>query len=688
MIKNNDNFDSLSKSLIADVRAVMEGKKKACKCNNNCSCEKEEKGEKKADDENAEMKAEAYDEVAVNKAIKSSRKKIGGREAKKIHALLKGSQGYADRKEEADLEEAKMTYKKMLGQHCVYQGDKMLRSFPTELEAMNHIKKNQSEEPTKKTYSYNEEAENLDEISHKLRSSWLSKTFNNHFDHRMDDSDAASGWRIDPPIKGPMSASRLKIYGKALDKAQKQNMKDYDDRERAKREKYTPKVHDLRDMDHDEVYDHTQTSNKIKDGDVMRVKNGTAAMIGAWPTMIHGKSDVLHSFKPGTSIKTIDGGSYHKTSKLADLTHGIKEELEIVEARTIEDAIRTKSSFFDKVVQPKSAPFPDEAQIKKYPTDTLRQETRKWANRYNSTKSGDPTTHEKFKKVYVFHRNELKRRSQNEELEIVEAKAESPIKGTRLISKHQGKDGHHAEVRFNPDYNEYQVHHYNNGKHMGEGPVSYHGEGKEGREDATNTAEYEVKNYRPKNGSLHKEEVEVVDNEFNRANYKHLIGKRYSDEKVPSYARVKKVEEKPLVGNQHKLDKNKNGKLDAQDFKMLRKGKSIEEKLDPSMGSAKYIDDFVNSKDPRFEGKSKKERIKMALGAYYAAKNEAVEMEEFDQIDEKYGAKTNYKKHHISVNGKYVATTTWARSAKEAEQRFIQQHPEHKNERITVVKEQ
>ena len=598
MIKNNDNFDSLSKSLIADVRAVMEGKKKACKCNNNCSCEKEEKGEKKADDENAEMKTEAYDEVAVNKSIKSSRKKIGGREAKKIHALLKGSQGYADRKEEADLEEAKMTYKKMLGQHCVYQGDKMLRSFPTELEAMNHIKKNQSEEPTKKTYSYNEEAENLDEISHKLRSSWLSKTFNNHFDHRMDDSDAASGWRIDPPIKGPMSASRLKIYGKALDKAQKQNMKDYDDRERAKREKYTPKVHDLRDMDHDEVYDHTQTSNKIKDGDVMRVKNGTAAMIGAWPTMIHGKSDVLHSFKPGTSIKTIDGGSYHKTSKLADLTHGIKEEA------------------------------------------------------------------------------------------VNEAKAESPIKGTRLISKHQGKDGHHAEVRFNPDYNEYQVHHYNNGKHMGEGPVSYHGEGKEGREDATNTAEYEVNNYRPKNGSLRKEEFEVVDNEFNRTNYKHLIGKRYSDEKVPPYARVKKVQEKPLVGNQHKLDKNKNGKLDAQDFKMLRKGKSIEEKLDPSMGSAKYIDDFVNSKDPRFEGKSKKERIKMALGAYYAAKNEAVETKEVDQIDEKYGAKTNYKKHRISVNGKYVATTTWARSAKEAEQRFIQQHPEHKNERITVVKEQ
>lgn len=28
-----------------------------------------------------------------------------------------------------------------------------------------------------------------------------------------------------------------------------------------------------------------------------------------------------------------------------------------------------------------------------------------------------------------------------------------------------------------------------------------------------------------------------------------------------------------LKGNQHKLDKNKNGKVDAHDFKLLKKGK-------------------------------------------------------------------------------------------------------------------
>jgi hypothetical protein len=594
MIKNNNYLDSLSKSLLNDVRGVMEGKKKECKCDNNCACGKEEKDEAeekgevkeakkmKGEDpcwkdykmvgtkkgkggkevpncvpEETEVKSEAYNEKAVDKAISSSRQKIGGREAKKIHALLKGSSGRkpdeADTtwsknaqetkkkfiqqhpehknvvKEEADIKEGEekgggydgpkatgaMTYKKVLGQHTVRKGNTPHRSFPTEIEAMNYIQKNQGEAPKKKTYSYNEEAE------------------------------------------------------------------------------------------------------------------------------------------------------------------------------------------------------------------------------------------------------------------IVEAKAESPIKGTRLISKHEGKDGHHAEVRHNSEYNEFQVHHYENGKHMGEGPVSYH----DTKADAKEAAEYEVKNYRPKNGSLRKEEVELdekhivkyamkspktggkiyavhYDSKEDAEKFLHSIkkdggngiissvkeeveldemkgstikshaqkaikqlrssqmmadmgapnsksrderdrkrskGLDMGDAKLGGYAKVNATEEveldEKLIGKQHKLDKNKNGKLDKHDFKLLRKEETIEEKLNPSMGSAKYIDDFVKSKDPRFEGKTKKERIKMALGAYYGAKNESVKTEEVDTIDEAYGDKRDYKKHHISVDGKYVATTTWAKSAREAEKKFIEQHPEHKNARITVVKE-
>jgi hypothetical protein len=146
-----------------------------------------------------------------------------------------------------------------------------------------------------------------------------------------------------------------------------------------------------------------------------------------------------------------------------------------------------------------------------------------------------------------------------------------------------------------------------------------------------------------------------------------------------------------LKGNQHKLDKNKNGKLGDHDFKLLRKedveqadesfefnraalakqrlmnlrksGKRVrgasvanlmraagirEEEMDDEdldqldevltadAKASDWIHDFVHSTNPKFEGKTKKERIKMALGAYYGKQREKdgrVE-EEVQQIDE------------------------------------------------------
>jgi len=44
----------------------------------------------------------------------------------------------------------------------------------------------------------------------------------------------------------------------------------------------------------------------------------------------------------------------------------------------------------------------------------------------------------------------------------------------------------------------------------------------------------------------------------------------------------------------------------------------LEEVLKKSDPAGKWISDFVHSDNPKFAGKSKKERIKMALGAYYA----------------------------------------------------------------------
>lgn len=44
----------------------------------------------------------------------------------------------------------------------------------------------------------------------------------------------------------------------------------------------------------------------------------------------------------------------------------------------------------------------------------------------------------------------------------------------------------------------------------------------------------------------------------------------------------------------------------------------LDEVLTKKTPASEYISDFVKSDNPKFEGKSKKERIRMALGAYYA----------------------------------------------------------------------
>lgn len=124
---------------------------------------------------------------------------------------------------------------------------------------------------------------------------------------------------------------------------------------------------------------------------------------------------------------------------------------------------------------------------------------------------------------------------------------------------------------------------------------------------------------------------------------KELLAK-YSKSKNPKHAEAARkagatqtelknaLKNEELKGNQFKLDKNKNGKLDANDFKLLKKESHLEEKLSVSDGVSAWIKDFVHSDDSRFEGKSKEERRQMALGAFYDAKKQ--QNEEVEQIDE------------------------------------------------------
>ena len=629
MIKNNNYLDSLPKSLIDDVRSVMESKKckKGCECNK-CSCDKEEKGEK-------EMK-EGYNKDAVDKAIASSNrsgKKIGGREAKMIHALLKGR--------------------------------------------------------TPKKDEVKEEAEQIDEISKKLATDYF---------HAKQDKARKDFMRGRPTNKKGIFLAKDKIEGRAKVPATNEEVQLGEEVDFAKVRKQ---------------FDRNEDRNE------------------------HSKNAVLIAKHAGTPEHHKEAMSIYKQHNKLGYLSG--------------DLMKRREALYKQLEK----------------TDN-------------------------YKKIFPEHKIK-------EDVDLEEAKKESPIAGTRLVSKHEGKDGHHAEVRYNRDWNEYSVHHYHNGKHMGEGPVSYHGDGKEGREDATDTAEHAVKNFHVKGGKLlqmkesltilekkkkmerddeyedewgeketkkkktiqrggkrevcegvehdsdtHKIEVDRMghytithkptkksvylqgddarhfDSELEKtggnthkvdrlaSDYHHVMEAKKMEGEDPCWKNYKMVGTKKgkggkevpncvpeetqvnekLIGKQHKLDKNKNGKLDSQDFKMLRKEEaSLEEKLNPSMGAAKYIQDFVKSKDPRFEGKTKKERIKMALGAFYGAKNESVETEETDTIDEAYGDKRDYKKHHIYVNGRYVATTTWARNAKEAEKKFLKAHPEHKNKRISVEKE-
>jgi hypothetical protein len=50
-----------------------------------------------------------------------------------------------------------------------------------------------------------------------------------------------------------------------------------------------------------------------------------------------------------------------------------------------------------------------------------------------------------------------------------------------------------------------------------------------------------------------------------------------------------------------------------------KKEETINEVLTVEDPIKKWIDDFVASDNPKFDGKSKNERVKMAIGAYYAA---------------------------------------------------------------------
>jgi len=72
----------------------------------------------------------------------------------------------------------------------------------------------------------------------------------------------------------------------------------------------------------------------------------------------------------------------------------------------------------------------------------------------------------------------------------------------------------------------------------------------------------------------------------------------------------------------------------------------IDEKLKASDPTSTWIHDFVHSKNKKFAGKSKEQRINMALGAKYAKEDYDFSDEELVLLEAAEGAKSLYMQHH------------------------------------------
>jgi hypothetical protein len=108
-------------------------------------------------------------------------------------------------------------------------------------------------------------------------------------------------------------------------------------------------------------------------------------------------------------------------------------------------------------------------------------------------------------------------------------------------------------------------------------------------------------------------QVEVIDNAFNRENYKDLIGKKYPKSKAPSYARVKEVtESKKGVNPFAKKDDKASAKAPAKgkkpDFLDLDKDGNKKEPMKKAAADKKKkkVDESMNHRisAARFEGKA------------------------------------------------------------------------------------
>lgn len=170
--------------------------------------------------------------------------------------------------------------------------------------------------------------------------------------------------------------------------------------------------------------------------------------------------------------------------------------------------------------------------------------------------------------------------------------AKSLTTGMRLVSKHEGKDGHHAEVRHNKDWDEFQVHHFQDGKHLGEGPVSYH----DSKKDAQDTANYEINNFKVKGGSLVKESEQL--DEVSKGTLKKYVRRAAQDLEDKAYWQGRdEADERPYSSDDHEKKSNKRHRGIRTALKKLTKEDIINGAI------AKYLPDAPKSVEDVFEAR-------------------------------------------------------------------------------------
>lgn len=201
------------------------------------------------------------------------------------------------------------------------------------------------------------------------------------------------------------------------------------------------------------------------------------------------------------------------------------------------------------------------------------------------------------------------------EFAMNEAKEESPVARTKKVSSFDGKDGHRAEVRKSED-GEFQVHHYNDGKHMGEGPVSYHGEGKEGKQDAMDTAKHAVNNMHIAGGKLKmNEEVELEEGNADNKLKKNVYTAKLGNAADVTRSNFSSKELKPFTSRNSSGDSRP--ALKNAVGKMLRAGRA-ELKHGKDAGFVQTLNDF--GKNVRKEEVEQIDEISKGLATAYTAK--------------------------------------------------------------------